>query len=494
MGAAFSRVKAVAPVLGMLIILWEISACSGAPVVTVAPMKLVPPPPEAVVEPTQEITGTQGILMRMSARLDKNDYTGAIALFDEIDAEEAASAPIRLLKASVMISGGQTSAARTLVNEILKGDSENSEALFVLASIEKADKQESKQKQTLERLIKTNPTHTGALIGLGDIALRGRSFRTAAGYYDRVLATEPQNRSALTGRADVYRRNRDPEKAEALLNQVISLYPQWPVGWSERARLYRGKNALAQALSDMDTAKKLAPNDYWVSYDRGHILVDMNRKQEALEEFNRAISLNQNYFLAYVYTAGIKEEFGDLDGAAQDYATIVRLNPEYYFAFEGLGFHRMRQKRWAEARDAFREAYRQAPTETAYVLLAAANWMRTLPASAQRVGIPADLKAFLEAAMRHIPQDSLERYVVRLYAERNGDADVAGRIDREKNPATKARMSYYLALYYDREGSKTLADRYFLSVKAQDQKGIPEWRLNEWAITERSLALNAPAR
>jgi hypothetical protein len=79
--------------------------------------------------------------------------------------------------------------------------------------------------------------------------------------------------------------------------------------------------------------------------------------------------------------------------------------------------------------------------------------------------------------------------MVRLYNDRTGDADVASRIDREKNPVTQARMSYYLALYYDREGSKTLADRYFWAVKEMNQRGIPEWRLNEWAITERNLAL-----
>jgi hypothetical protein len=91
--------------------------------------------------------------------------------------------------------------------------------------------------------------------------------------------------------------------------------------------------------------------------------------------------------------------------------------------------------------------------------------------------------------MKKVPRESLEYYLLRLYWELNGDTDVASRVDRERSKVTKARMAYYLALYYEIRGS-IMADRYYTLVKDLDQKAVPEWRLNEWAMISRNLAVN----
>jgi tetratricopeptide (TPR) repeat protein len=208
----------------------------------------------------------------------------------------------------------------------------------------------------------------------------------------------------------------------------------------------------------------------------------MNRKEEALAEFQEAIRLDPDLFVSYVFTAGIKDEMGDLDGAERDYTTLARLNPEYYFAFEGLGMLKMRKGRWAEARDAFTEAYRRAPEDSSYALLAAANWMRA--------GRMADPRQFLEQALRRVQRETAEWFLLRLYYDLAGDNDVAIRVDRETNPDTKSKMLYYLALYYDIRGNNGLADRYYLRVRELERRNIPEWRLNEWAIAQRNLVVN----
>jgi tetratricopeptide (TPR) repeat protein len=259
----------------------------------------------------------------------------------------------------------------------------------------------------------------------------------------------------------------------------VRLFPQWASPLHERGRLYRGAGYAREALADLDAAKALEPDNYWIAVDRGNTLIDLNRKPEALEEFTRAISMNPEVFIAYVYSAGIKDESGDYEGAERDYETLARLKPEYYFAFEGLGIIRMRKHQWAEARDAFLEAHRQAPDDLSYALLAAMNWMR-----AGRINDP---RQFLAQALRRAARESLEWYMLRLYHDLAGDTDVAIRIDREQNLDNKARMLYYLANYYDIRGNSNLADRYFIRVKELDRRAIPEWRLNEWIIEERNL-------
>ncbi|GHT84880.1 hypothetical protein FACS1894137_08470 [Spirochaetia bacterium] len=427
------------------------------------------------------MTDTQSILSAAADLLGRNDYDGALAYFDRLESEAAASSDIRLLKASVLSSAGRTGDARGIVEEIIADDPDNTEALYVLSTLEGAGGKEREQKAILERLIKIDPNHVEALSTLGEISLRGKSLQPAAAYFDKVLALKPNNGDALLGRAGVYRYQRKPKEAEALLNKAITLYPGWTRPLTERARLYGEAGFYEDALRDLTLAEKLDGDDYWIAVDRGIALVDLRRKKEALPEFDRAIAMNPTIFLAYVYSAGIKDELGDYNGAEHDYEALVRLKPEYYFAFEGLGVHKMRKGRWAEARDAFLEVYKQAP-ETHYALLASLCWMRA--------GKMSDPKPFLEQALKKVQRETMEWYMLRLYHDLNGDSDVAIRIDKETNPVLKARMLYYLASYYDVRGNTGLANRYFAQVNEMGQRGGLEWRFNRWVVEERNLKVN----
>jgi tetratricopeptide (TPR) repeat protein len=429
---------------------------------------------------------TQEILGRMVEFLAREEFDAALELFDQIDPVEAAGSGIRMLKASVLCSAGRTAEGRAIAEKILAGEPDNIDALTLLSTLAGAGGRSRDEKAALERLVKADPGNLEALVNLGNIALRGRSPRTAASYFDRVLAADPGHLGALIGRAGIHRQNREPQEAEALLNRAVSLYPRDPLPFTERAKLYRREGFAAQALRDLDTAAKLDPGDYWIATDRGTVLVGLNRKEEALAEFSRAVTIDSGNFLAYVYVAGIRDDLGDTDGAERAYLELTRLKPEYYFSWEGLGIIRMKREQWAEARDAFLEAYRYAPNEWCYALLASMCWMKA--------GRPADPRQFLDQALRRTRQDtgqgSLEYLMMRLYRELAGDNDLALRIDREKSETLKARMLFYLASYYDVRGNSTLANKYYGDVKNLDIPAIPEWRINEWAVAKRGLAVS----
>jgi tetratricopeptide (TPR) repeat protein len=438
----------------------------------------------AVAEPGR--AETQVILSQMAELLAREQFDKALALFDEIDPAEAAGSGIRMLKASVLCSAGRVAEGRAIAEKILAEEPDNTDALMLLSAIAGAGGKSRDEKAALERLLKADPNNLEALVDLGNIALRGRSPKTAASYFDRALALEPEHLEALIGRANIYRQNHQPRDAEILLNRAVSLYPREPAPFTERAKLYRGAGYPAQALKDLDTAAKLDPEDYWIATDRGTVLVELNRKEEALAEFNRALAIDNRNFLAYVYVAGIKDEMGDMDGAESAYLALTRLKPEYYFSWEGLGIIRMKKEQWAAARDAFLEAYRYAPDEWCYALLASMCWMKA--------GKPADPRQFLDQALRKARQNpgqnSLEYLMMRLYREFAGDNDLALKIGQEKSETRKARMLFYLAAYYDVRGNNTLANKYYTDVKSMDIPGIPEWRINEWTVKTRGLAVS----
>ena len=436
--------------------------------------------PPAPSQASGQAGGIQSILTEVSALLARREYPAALALFDRMSQAEAEKTEMRLLKASVLNAAARPAEARAIAAEISARQPNNTAALMTLADSAALEGKTREQRTLLERAIKIDPKNARALTDLGNIALGAQSLRMAGNYFDQALQADSRYGDALIGRAIVYRYSREPKQAEQLLNQAIRLYPQWASPLHERARLYKGAGFNEDALADLDAAKKLESGNYWILIDRGAVLVELNRKMEALADFTAAIAIDPNNFLAYVYIAGIKDETGDYAGAEQAYINLARLKSEYYFAFEGMGFIRMRGRRWAEARDAFLSAYKQAPKEYSYALLAALNWMRA--------GKQTDPKQFLAQVLRTAPRDSLEWQLLRLYHDLSGDSDAAARIDREPNLDAKARMLFYLANYYDIRGNKILADKYFLQVKELNRTATFEWRINEWFIEERGLS------
>ena len=424
---------------------------------------------------------SEAILSEVVNLLARREFSSALELFNRLPPDYSESTEIRIMRASILNAAGRPADARQIANGIIGTERNNTEALMVLADAAALENKDRERRQFLERVIGINANHARALNDLGNINLGNQNLRVAAGYFDRVLAFEPDNGEALVGRASVYRYSRDPRNAERLLNRAINLYPDWARPLQERARLYKSAGFHSDALEDFGAAYTIEPDNYWILVDYGQVLMELNRKQEALELFNKAIEISPGVFMAYVYSAAIKDELGDYAGAERDYVALARLKPDYYFAFEGLGVIRMRNKQWSFARDAFLDAYRQAPREFSYALLAAINWMRA--------GRQTDPRQFLSQVMRTAPRDSLDFAMLRLFHDLSGDTNVIAMIENERNVYTKSRMLFYLASYYDIRGNRNLADRYYLMVQDLDAVGLLEWRLNEMILAERGLGL-----
>jgi len=423
----------------------------------------------------------ESVLSEAAGLLAKRDYDSALKLFDNLPPEQAENIQVRIIRASIFNAAGKPADAKRIANAIIAQDGRNTEALMILADAAAVENKERERRQFLERVLGINAAHTRALNDLANINLKNQNLRGAATYFDRALAAEPDNGEALVGRASVHRYNREFRNAERLLNRAINLFPQWAGPLHERARLYKGAGYYGDALEDFKAAIAIEPDNYWALVDYGQTLMEINRKQEAVEIFNRAIAADPNIFMAYVYSAALKDEAGDYAGAEQDYIRLTRLKPDYYFGFEALGIIRMRNKQWALARDAFLDAYRQAPREFSYALLAAMNWMRA--------GRSTDPRQFLAQVLRTAPRDTIEHSMLRLYHDLRGDENLIPVIDRERNVHTKSRMLFYLASYYDVQGLRNLADRYYLMVQELDAAGTVEWMLNEMILKERGIGL-----
>jgi len=422
---------------------------------------------------------TEAILTGVSQLMARREYQAALELFDKISDSVIHTPEIQLLKASILNSAGRSADARAIASGITSRDPKNVDALLVLASSASLEGKEREQRTLLERVVSIDPKNLNAITDLGYIALNAKSLRTAAAQFEKALAIDGNYLEALVGRAIVYRYAHEPQKSEQLLNKAVRLNPQWAEPLHERARLYKGAGFLQDALNDLDAAKKLEPNNYWIRVDRASVLIELKRKSEALEDLDRAVTLDPNGFLAFVYRAGIRDESGDYKGAEQDYTAIMKIKPDYYFAAEGLGVIKMRNQQYTEARDAFLTAYRQAPKEFRYAMLAAINWMKS--------GRMNDPKQFLAQVLRTVPRDTPDWHILRLYHDLSGDGDVVEKINREQNLDSKSKMLFYIAQYYDVRGNTALANKFFIEVKDMNRPFAIEWKINEMILKERGL-------
>jgi tetratricopeptide (TPR) repeat protein len=419
---------------------------------------------------------------RLYGLLRAQDLDGALALCDGLNEAARHETDTCILHASVLMSAGLTEKARVLVDGVIKREPRSTEGLYIKSRLEFIAGRDNERRALLESILKIDGAHIRALCDLGEAALNRNAIKDAGKFYDRALAAAPDYEDALVGRAGVYRHENKPNDAQELLNRAVSLYPDSIAPLTLRSRLYRDHGFFKNALDDLDMAKQLDGLNYWVAYDRGSVLVKLNRKAEALDEFARAITMNPDVFAAYAFSAGIKDEAGDYEGAERDYEAIINLNPDYFYAYEGLGLLKMRKKDPAAARYAFYKAWEREPDDFSYAALTALNYL----ASAKN---RAEVKPFLEEALRHFKRESINYALLRLFLDYSGDGDVARKIEEESDPHTKAQSYFYMGKYYEVRGNDRLAAVYYQKCKETGRKDFLEWRLNEWALDSGASAI-----
>ncbi|MDR3324821.1 MAG: tetratricopeptide repeat protein [Spirochaetaceae bacterium] len=418
---------------------------------------------------------------KLAAALGKGDSDAALSLFDALPPEEARTNQNMRLKASVLVSAGRLPEARETVNTVLARDGADLDAQYILSKIEGASGNAKEQKRILEAVVKADGAHVGALDALGYLAINALNLKGAEGFFDRALAADATNLDALIGKASVYRKRKNPEAAVKLLTQAIDAHPLDAEPLAERGRVYRETGNPQFAIDDLQKAETLDAGNYWVVYDKARALLDMNKKREALAEFERAAHINPQNFIAYVYSAGLRDELHDYTNAILDYQALASLKPDYYFAHEMLGVYFMKDKQHIKARDAFKKAFDGAPGEYNYALLAVINAVQGGQSSVA-------FKPFLEQTMRKLDRSKLDYYLVRLFYDFSGDADVARRVSAEKNPRIKAQGLFYLAYYFTICGNASLAATYIDEFGRLDRKDLIEWRIYDWVVQDGALS------
>ena len=96
-----------------------------------------------------------------------------------------------------------------------------------------------------------------------------------------------------------------------------------------------------------------------------------------------------------------------------------------------------------------------------------------------------DAKNVLNPVLKTLNRESLEYQMTRFYVDvynRNAEAALVQRINKEENSQTKGKMQFYMGLYAELMGGETGAADWYAKVSAMQAPMFFEYRIAEWGM------------
>ncbi len=134
------------------------------------------------------------------------------------------------------------------------------------------------------------------------------------------------------------------------------------------AELLESSAQRAAALQLRRKAQQLSPADYYLNYDLG-IALYADKAGEAVGFFRAALAVQPESCSAHLVLANALEVSGDNREVDQLYQKAIDLQPNFGRAYDMLGEHLRRQRKWPEAEAALRKALKIKPDQHVHATL-----------------------------------------------------------------------------------------------------------------------------
>ncbi len=418
-----------------------------------------------VVEPERE-----DVYESVGSYLLAGDPVKAIEAYETALSANPEDPTTLVLYAKLLFSAGEIPKAKETLADILAAHPSHEDALFNLALIEGFEGNKKEQKRLLENLLKVHPEHAEANAAIGELFLENKDLKKAKESFQKSLDKDPSNIVALIGMGNLHMRQSELDKAKSFLDRAVNEAPDYAFAYTDRSRVRESQNDTKGALEDISKAIELAPDYVWNYIDRAKLNLRYGSRSEALKDLNIAVSMDPGIFVSYVYRAGIYDELDRLEEALADYRTVIRLKPEYYFAYSAAGIILYKNGEFAVARDMFLKASMYEKQEYSYPLLVALCYKKEKREQ--------DAKKYLAQAINSLPRQSLYYDMARFYMDPSYDGFIVSQVNKEKSPALKAKMLFYLAAQYSlNERMLPVAQKYFLETKDKLSPDTLEYKL-----------------
>jgi len=407
--------------------------------------------------------------LEVEESLLEGDTESALETLDAYIEKEPEDLQTLIMKAALLMSGGEVAEARDILNRVLAEEPDNIDALFQLSILEGWEGNRAEQLRLLEKVSQLDPENGDVHAAIGDFHFLDKDYDSAEEAYIKALELEPANISALTGHGNLLMQKGDYEEAEERYNSIIEIYPSDPFVYGDRSRARIALEDFTGAEEDLSEAVELSPNYYWNYVDRGKLrLNNLYNANTAILDFDKAIEIEPDYFYAYIFRAGILDDTGEIEKAISDYKKLVVLKPDYYFAFRSLGILQYLTDDWEEARQNLMESYSH-EEDHGVLLLTAFTYFRE---DRDKEG-----KDFIKNILDSFPRDDHFYNIGRMAIDPGYEVFALQGIEEEKDKFVQTRMKFYLGALFHAMGADTLAYTYYDDVRELNLLGMYERRM-----------------
>ena len=412
----------------------------------------------------------------LQKHLMAGDINGAISLYKDIPENLKDDVDLKILESSLLLSVGRLEEAKTIVNELKNSGNNTIEVMEVNAEIANASGKLADIQKATDELLKADPANITANLILGNRWALKKKYKLACDYYRKVILKESSNEDGLFGYGQMSYYLGNLKESEKAFKKLAEVNPESDIAYQYLGKLAAEEENYKLSIENIQKAIALNPqnSDYYI--DLGNYSRNLGRYDDAEKAWTKSIELAPDYFLGYTYRAGLYDEQNRTDEALADYKMVVKTNPKYYFAFEEIGILEFHKENWEEARKYFSKA-NEISESYAYKLMILATYIKQ--------GKTFEMKQLSEKYMKPLDRNSLEYKMIRLYHDQgpvNAENAVAKDIEKETSKNKKGKMKYYLALYYDMKGSKSVAAEYYNQITKMQTPMFFEYRLTEWAL------------
>ena len=433
-----------------------------------------------IAEPEQQMPTVNPEIQfaqELNSALSTGTVEDALALFDTMPEQ---TEELLTVKSALLLSAGHDKEAASLAKDLLAQNPKDLDILQLNVMIAKKTGDSAKKTALLKQILAIDPNNAGANIELGDEQALKHRYTTARNYFQKALSSEPENVEALFGYGKMSYYLEKDETARKTFQKILTVNPNDASALAYLGKLEGENKRYRKALDYIDRAIAIDSTSTTYYLDQGTYRRFLGDYAGAEQSWKQAVDNDPEYFLAYAYLAGLYDEQERIDDALATYRKVVEKNPQYYYAYEAIGMFAWQRGNWAEARTAFEKALVKKPDSTSYALMVAACYWK-------EKNIP-QLTKHTEALLKKLDRNNIEYWVVRMFHDRGGDADVINRINREKIATTRNKMLFYAAVFYELQGNTSLAQKYYVEVANLQGAMFFEHRLAQW---KAQLEVNA---
>jgi tetratricopeptide (TPR) repeat protein len=234
-----------------------------------------------------------------------------------------------------------------------------------------ANKQYLQGTEIYQRIIKINPGKIDMYFELAEGYVFANKPEEAIKVYDRVEAMIGVNEEGSMQKVKVYTQLKKTDKAIKELNKLIVFNPKEPKYLAMLGEIYQNSNQKEKAMQTYNELLKIDPENPYVHLALAHFYFEQKQDAKGLDEYKEAfrnpkleIDTKMKILLDYYEQSATKPAMKE--EAMSLCQLLIDTHPDEAKSYSIYGDFLLRDKKLAEARDAFRKA--NARDKTKYVI------------------------------------------------------------------------------------------------------------------------------